>query len=159
MTLFDLFVLALLGLSILFAWIRGASREISTLIALAIAGGAALLIATPLGRIMGANSDIIIRLVIMTAVFVITFMLTSVGLDMALTKFLSKKPSSLDKWLGASFGFVRGYVLLGLVTLIITHYYDNDTLQTHVRSGFTYGIAESAAGFLNNFGISTKPDA
>ncbi|MEE9328906.1 MAG: CvpA family protein [Parvularculaceae bacterium] len=157
MTWFDLAVIALLGFSLFFAWIRGLSRELSTLASLGAGALVALLLATPLGKIVGAGSDMIVRLGIMALAFVVTFMLASVVIDMGLSKYLGNKPSTIDRWLGGLFGFLRGFVLIGLFYLFIGYSYDDSRMPPAIKNAATLDFARSAADFLGNFGITTEP--
>jgi len=154
MTWFDLIVLAILGLSILFATIRGFSREMTTLVALAVGILAAYYLAPPLGELFGSGSTMtaIILYLVMLAVF---FIASLVLLNILVSRFIAEKPGRIDRVLGVGFGFIRGYILVGLLFLALDYYFEDDRQPAAITDAVTHGVAASAGELLENMGLES----
>ncbi|MEM9988077.1 MAG: CvpA family protein [Pseudomonadota bacterium] len=155
MTSFDFFILSIIGLSVMFAWIRGLSREIVTLIAIGIGILAVSLFSGAVSGIFGAN--MIGPLIAVSLLFLITFIIASIALEIAVTKVWGRKPHRYDMIGGAVLGLVRGWLIVGLVFIFA---YDEPTgaaTNSPMHRAALKGVASSAAGFLEQLGVDKTP--
>jgi membrane protein required for colicin V production len=151
MTWFDFLVIAVLALSIGFAVIRGALREIGTLVVLAAAALFAILLIRPLQGALGADSfttTIVIAGALGLAGFIGLYFL----FHLALSRFaLSARATRADRIAGAGFGLLRGLALVGLGFLAYAYYLDEERRPDAVRRAVTLPIASAMAGFFEGF--------
>lgn len=155
--MFDLFVLSIIGLSAMFAWIRGLSREVVTLLAIGAGVGAIALFGPTVSALFG--SGIIGPLLGLAAVFLIGFVFASLALEAAVTRVLGAKPVRADKIAGAVFGAVRGWFLLGLVYLALTYYFDETRLPPSIDRAVLRAPVAAAADMLGKLGLEREPDS
>ncbi len=151
MTWFDLLLLGVLALSIGFAAIRGAIREIGTLAAL---GGGALVAwwsFTPLLGVLGLKGSFFgmvgLAAVLMGIFFIAFYAAIHFGLKRVA---LDDKMIRIDRIGGGVFGLVRGLALIGLGYLGYAYYLDEDRRPEAVTEAFMLPVAESAAGFFES---------
>lgn len=152
MTWFDLIVLGILGLSVLFAALRGFAREMTTLAALAIGIAAAWYLAAPIGVLFGAQSTMTI-VILFVLMFAIGFVAGLIILNIAVGRFIGHKPGVADRVLGVVFGFARGYLLVGLGFLALAYYFDEDRMPDALTGALTYEFAAGAGAMLENIGL------
>lgn len=157
MTWFDIIILGTLGFSTLFAFGRGVMREGISLMALAIGFVSALYLSGPLGAMVGANSSTLFKLFIFLAVFVAIFIMTLLVLEGLRGKFTGKDISLVDRLLGAVFGLLRGYLLIGGFYLIIDYYAVDGEEPDGFKNAATLPIARSAGDLLENIGLESLP--
>lgn len=161
MTSFDLIVIAVFILSIGFAVIRGALREIGTLLALGGAALGAYLLVKPLQSLTGTADSFMATAAIGAALVVVLFCLLYFGLHMGLRSVrLTGQAAQVDRIGGGLFGFLRGLVLIGLGFLAYSYYLAEDRWPPAVNGALTLPLAKGMAAFFEGFAPeSTKLDA
>lgn len=122
MTLFDIIALSLLGVSALVGFVRGATREVTTVAAFVIAAFAALYGLRFVGPFARAAvhpawlANVTGLLVVFLAVY-ITLRVLSAGLTRSLHG--TAGLGMLDRLVGGGFGLLRGLIALGLINMAI----------------------------------------
>lgn len=154
MTQFDFFILAIMGLSVLFAWIRGLSREVSTLVAIGIGIGALALFGDSAAGMAGDST--LGPIIAYGLVFLVGFGLGSILLEMLTSKFFGQKPSMTDKLAGAVFGLVRGWLIVGLAFLALTYYFDEDDMPEPIDNASLKALVTSGASILEGLGLQSE---
>lgn len=151
MTWFDAVVLSVIGLSTLFAAIRGGLREAATLIALGGGGFASFLVLKPILSATGGEHSFFITAAVAAVMIVVFFIGFYIALHMALRRFaLNGRGLVIDKTVGGVFGALRGLVLVGLAYLGYGYYLDEPNQPEAVRDAVTQPLAAAAAGFFEN---------
>lgn len=152
MTWFDYLLVAVLVLSIGFAVIRGALREIGTLVVLAIAGAIVVVLIKPLQGAVGSGGSLMTTVMIAGAIGVAAFALLYFLLHVGLQRLtLSAQAARADRIAGAAFGLVRGLALVGLGFLAYAYYLDEERRPAAVNRAVTLPIAKAMAGFFEGF--------
>ncbi|MEX0645560.1 MAG: CvpA family protein [Parvularculaceae bacterium] len=163
MTSFDFLVIAILALSIAFAVIRGALREIGTLAALGAAAGAAFLLVAPLQSLFGAGASFIATLMIAGLLGLVAFGAFYFFLHVGLKRVtLSARATRTDRIAGGVFGLARGLVLIGLGFLAYGYYLDEDRRPDAVKNALTLPVAKAMADFFEDLapaGTRLTPEA
>ena len=151
MTVFDLYVLAVLVLSVLFGATRGLTREAITLVALF--GGIVVvgLLAGPLGGVFG--DGLVAVIAVLVVLFAIGFIAVHVALEMVARRLIGSVPKKADRALGGVFGAARGWFLVGLTFLAATYYFEAADLPDTLGDAWTRGFAASGANALDAMGI------
>lgn len=157
MTLFDLFVVAVMALSVLFGAVRGLTREAITLVALFGGIVTVSLLAGPLGGVFG--DGLIAVIVVLAALFAIGFIAVQVALEMAARRLIGSVPLKADRALGGVFGAVRGWFLVGLTFLAATYYFERAALPDILADAWTRGFAASGANVLDGMGIEGEAES
>ena len=122
MTLFDIIALALLGVSALIGFARGALREVTTVAAFVIAAFAAVYALHFIGPMARAAlhpawlGNIAGLLVVFLGVY-ITLRVLSGGMIRSLHS--TRGLGLVDRLIGGGFGLVRGLIVLGMINLAI----------------------------------------
>ncbi len=152
MTAFDFFVIGILLLSTGLAVIRGAILELATLLAVAIAFLIATQLAGPVASLVGGRDS----LVAVTAAYVIVtgvgFVFLYVLAHFLLNRYrLNRQGDLINRIAGGMFGFVRGYLLVGLGFLAYGYYLSEGSQHASVQNAFTRPIAASGASFFERF--------
>lgn len=151
MTVFDALLIAVIGISVFFATVRGGVREVATLAALAIAALVAFLLANPLAAAVGGDSFLVgagLGGIIGVGVFA--------GAYLVLHKLMNRwKPSAkartYNKIGGGVFGLLRALALIGLGFLGYGYYLDENNQPDSVRKAMLLPIASACAGFFEQF--------
>jgi uncharacterized membrane protein required for colicin V production len=165
MTFFDLIVVAVLLASTAFAVIRGALREVGTLVVLAGAGGAGLALIGPVQSLAGLKGSFMTTAAIGCAIAAIAFVGLYVGLHFGLRRVrLKGRALQADRIGGGVFGFLRGLALVGLGFLAYSYYLDEARRPAAVRNALTLPMARSVAAFFESFapegtGLEAEPMA
>ncbi len=161
MTSFDLIVIAVFILSIGFAVVRGALREIGTLAALGGAALGAYFLVKPLQGVTGTADSFIATLAIGAALMGLFFILLYFALHLGLRRVrLSAQGAQIDRIGGGIFGFARGLVLIGLGFLAYSYYLAEDRWPPAVNGAVTLPLAKGMAAFFEGFAPeSTRLDA
>ncbi len=151
MTVFDALLLAVVGISVFFAAVRGGVRELATLTALVVAALLAFLLMKPIASAIGRDS-FFINAAIAGVIAVAGFAGSYFVLHKALLRW---KPTSrvkrLDKIGGGAFGLIRALALIGLGFLGYGYYLDEANQPDSVRRAMLLPVAAAAAGFFEQF--------
>jgi len=150
--MFDLLFLVIVGVSTGFAILRGGLRELSTLLALAIAGGVTLLLIEPLLAITGQSGSFFGTAIIAGILVGAFFLAAHIGLHIVLKRYpLKGRAVMIDRAAGGVFGFFRGLVLIGLGFLGYSYYLDDARQPDAVRTAMTRPIAAGMASWFESF--------
>lgn len=153
MTLFDLFIIVIVALSALFAWVRGLTREVVTLIAI----GAGILADLWFGGSFSAlfGSGTIGPIIGYAVLFILVFLGVSITLELLLGRFLGRDPRLWDRLSGLVFGVVRGWLLLGLVYLALNIYFDQENPPEWIANSALKGPIVAAADLFEDLGLTS----
>ncbi len=159
--MFDLLFVLVVGLSTIFAAMRGGLRELATLLALAIAGGLTWMVAPgALGAIGLADSffgTIAVSAVLVAVFFVVAHIVLHLGLKQVP---LEGRAALIDRLAGGGFGAFRGLVLVGLGFLGYGYYLDEARQPEEVKTAVTRPIAARRADWFESIApVSTQIDA
>ena len=157
MTLFDLFVLAVMAASVLFGAARGLTREVITLVALFGGIVVVALLARPLGGVFG--DGIVAVAVVLFVLFAVGFVAFHVALEMIARRLIGADPKRPDRLLGGLLGALRGWFVVGLTFLAATYYFEAAALPDTLANAWTRGFASSGARILDAMGIEGTADA
>jgi membrane protein required for colicin V production len=122
LTLFDIIVLGLLGVSALVGFVRGAVREITTVAAFILAAFAAVFALRFIGSMARAAihppwlGNITALLIVFLAVYVVLRVISG-GMIRSLHN--TKGLGMVDRLVGGGFGLIRGLIVLGLINMAI----------------------------------------
>lgn len=156
MTVFDALLLLVIGVSIFFAAVRGAIRELGTVLALTIAAGLAYAGAAPVAAALGKNS-FVVSAAVAAAIGVVAFLGGYIILHKAIMRLkLTSKMRSADRIGGGAFGLLRALALIGLGFLGYGYYLDEANQPDSVRNALLLPIATSAAGFFEQFAPANR---
>lgn len=151
MTVFDALLLTVVGVSVFFAAIRGAVREVATLAALAVAVLAAWLGMKPVAAALGQSSFFTSAAIggfIGIGVFLGGYFL----LHKAMMRVkLKGRMQTYNKVGGAAFGLLRALALIGLGFLGYGYYLEEANQPDSVRKALLLPIASASAGFFEQF--------
>lgn len=154
MTYADGFIISMIGLSVMFAWLRGFGREVATLLAI---GAGALAVHFLGGSVSGLLGDGAIKSMIMLAIlFIVAFAAASIAAEVALSSLFSPKPGMGDKIAGGVFGLFRGWLIVGLAYLASTYYFPEDGLPAPMENAILKPVATSAAKVLESLGLERE---
>jgi len=152
MTVFDLIVFGVFLSSAGLAYLRGALLELATLISLGFAWLVATQFGAPVANIVGSADSMITLIGSYIALIVITLMIVYIAFHIAYHRLpLSPRARTINKIVGAFFGLIRGYVLIGLCFLAYGYYLDEESQPDSVRNAVTLPIAISGATFFEQF--------
>ncbi|MCK5748336.1 MAG: CvpA family protein [Oricola sp.] len=150
--MFDLLFLVVVGISTAFAVLRGGLRELSTLLALAVAGGVTLLLLEPMLALTGQAGSFFGTAIIAALLIGAFFVLAHVGFHILLKRVpLSGRAVLFDRIGGGAFGFFRGLVLIGLGYLGYSYYLDEAKQPDEVKNAITRPIAAGMASWFESF--------
>lgn len=150
--MFDLLFVLVVGVSTAFAVLRGGLRELSTLLALAVAGGVTLLLLEPLLAITGQAGSFFGTAIIAALLIGAFFVLAHIGFHVILKRVpLAGRAALFDRIGGGAFGFFRGLVLIGLGYLGYSYYLDEAKQPEEVRTALTRPIAAGMANWFESF--------
>ena len=157
LTLFDLFMVVAMLLSILFGAMRGLLREAVTLAALF----AGLVVMGVLGRPVGAvvGDGLVAVTLVLVLLFAAGFLAVHVALELIARQLIGPAPHRLDRWAGGLFGALRGWFLVGLALLVLTYYHGAGNLPPRVQDAWLRGFAGVSARILDEFGIDGRERA
>ncbi len=151
MTVFDVLLLGLVGVSVAFAAARGAIRELTTLVVLGFATIAAWLGAKPALALFGSNG-VFQTIVASSLIGVVAFVGFYFIAHKALLRLkLTKKLKRADRIGGGAFGLLRAIALIGLGFLGYGYYLDDANQPDAVRKAALRPVAEAAASFFEQF--------
>ena len=151
MTWFDLLLIAILVLSIGFAAIRGAVREVATLAALGLAALLAYLLFNPMLGLLGLKGSIFGMLGVAAVLLGVLFILIYIGAHIGLKQVSFDRNMMLaDRVGGGFFGLLRGLALIGLGFLGYAYYQDEPNRPEAVSQAALLPLAKSTAGFFES---------
>ena len=158
MTWFDLLLIAILILSIGFATIRGAIRELATLAALGLAAFIAYLLFNPLLGALGLKGSIFGMAGLAAVLLGLFFVVLYIGAHLGLKRlYLTDKMRMADRIGGASFGLLRGMALIGLGFLGYAYYQDQPNRPDAINKAMLLPLAQASANFFE--GLAPKHDS
>lgn len=156
MTVFDAVLLAIIGVSVFFATVRGAIRELATVASLAVAALLAWGGAKPFAAVLGEKSffaTLALAGLVGVAVFAGGYFLLHKAIGRL--KF-SARMKTYDRVGGGAFGLLRALALIGLGFLGYGYYLDEGSQPDAVRKAMLLPLASSAAGFFEQFAPSNR---
>lgn len=153
-SLFDLAAGLVLIVSALVGWLRGASREVATVLALAIAAVVAIFglrYTGPIARHAIATpwiANIAAILIVFVAVYILLRVLAA-----ALSRQLRQGSGlgAVDRAVGAGFGVARALVVIGLANLVINAIVPPDRMPTWISGAALYPVSAVSARALKAF--------
>ncbi|PQA86187.1 CvpA family protein [Hyphococcus luteus] len=150
--MFDLLFFVVVGVSTAFAVLRGGLRELSTLLALAVAGGVTLLLIEPVLAVTGQAGSFFGTAILAALLIGAFFVLAHIGFHIGLKRFpLAGRAALIDRIGGGVFGFARGLVLIGLAYLGYSYYLDEAKQPEEVKTAMTRPIAAGMAHWFESF--------
>ncbi len=152
MTQFDLIVFALLGLSALVGFWRGAAAEIAAAVALIVAAVLAIYglpITAPLGHKV-FHSDWLATAAALVATFIVVYVvLRLIGAAIARRVQETQFLGTLDRSVGLAIGLARGLIVLGALNLMFNAATPKD-LQPHwIVGSTTWPLAQNMGRMLS----------
>ena len=151
MTLFDIIALLILGVSLLVGLVRGALREVTTVVAFLVAVAIALFslrLTVPLAR-AAVHPAWAATAVALVAVFLAAYVLLRV-LAGAVTRGVHSTTAlgAVDRLIGAGFGLLRGLVVLGLFDLLFHSATPPELAPSWITQAKLYPLSEASAQAL-----------
>lgn len=153
MTLFDVLVGLLLIVSGLVGFVRGATREVTTVIALvlaAVAAVAGLRFAGPIARHFVATPWLAT-----SAALLVVFLVVYIALRLLAGRLTHGVRhtvlSGLDRGLGFAIGVVRGLVVVGVAVLLMTAATPPERMPAWMTKATLYPLAEAVGAGLRAF--------
>ena len=156
MTVFDALLLAVIGVSVFFASVRGAVREVATLAALALGALAGWAGMTPVAAALGKDSVVAsaaAAIVIGIAAFLGLYFLCH---QLMARMKLSKRMQRVDRVSGGVFGLIRALALIGLGFLGYGYYLDEANQPDAVTRAMLLPVASSSARFFEQFAPAAR---
>lgn len=153
MTLFDFFTIGVLLTSGVVGLVRGATREVTTVIALLLAAVLSvfsLRFTDPIARTL-VHTGWMADTAAVLAVFILSYIALRLLGGMATRSVRATPLSGLDRLLGFGIGVVRGLVAVGAVTLLITAATPTDRVPGWMTRARTYPLADAAGRGLKTF--------
>ncbi len=153
MTTFDYITGAILLVSGLVGWVRGATREVTTVIAFIVAAFVAVFGV----RFTGPIAEHFIKTVWLAhvaailALFVVVYIILRM-IGGALTRGVKQTPlSGIDRMLGFGLGLVRGAVIVGIFFLMMTAATPGSRMPAWITKAKAYPVASLAGHALRQF--------
>jgi membrane protein required for colicin V production len=149
----DIFVIAIIGLSALFGFVRGFLREILSIGAWIVAGLAAwfgLPFLAPFAR-QYISHELIADVVTGFATFLVVLVVASVISHMITRSVRESSLGALDRSLGVLFGIARGAVIVSVALLIFDNFYAPDNRPEWLKDARTLPVVQIGADFMRQF--------
>lgn len=157
MTVFDALLLAVAGVSIFFAAVRGAVREMATLSALALAALAAFALTKPAAAIAGKSASFFVSAGMAGLIGVSVFFGAYYVLHKLMNRMkLTPRMKRYDQIGGGVFGLLRALALIGLGFLGYGYYLDQSNHPDAVRNAMLLPVAASSAKFFEQFAPANR---
>lgn len=154
LSLFDLAAGLVLIVSALVGWLRGASREVATVAALAIAAVVAIFGLRYTGSVArhAIATPWIANIAAILIVFAAVYILLRVAAA-AISRRIHQGPGlgGADRVIGAGFGAVRALVILGLANLTIRAIVPADRMPTWISGAWLYPVSFASGRVLMAF--------
>jgi membrane protein required for colicin V production len=153
MTLFDMIAGGILLISAIAGYVRGAAREVVTVVSLLVALAAALILLRwtgPIGR-HALQPDWMGNAAALLVIFVLVYVLLRV-IFAAISRRMRDVPNLgvLDRTVGLGFGLVRGLIALGGMVLVFQMATPVDRRPEWITHGALYPLSASAANVLRS---------
>ena len=156
MTSFDALLIAVFAVSIFFAAIRGATRELGTLISVLLAGLVAWVSLKPVLGVFGASGSFIAGAIAVALVSAVSFVIFQVVASKLTARFApTGSARRFDRIGGGVFGFIRALLLLGLAYLGYGFYLDEASRPESVKNALLLPLLDGTANLIE----SLAPDA
>ena len=154
MSMFDLAAGLVLVVSVLVGWLRGATREVTTVAALvlaAIVAVFALRFSGPISR-HAIHTPWLANIAAILLVFVAVYILLRVAAG-AVTRRIQQTSGlgGVDRTIGAGFGAARAFVVLGLANLTINAIMPADRMPTWISGALLYPVSTASGRALKAF--------
>jgi membrane protein required for colicin V production len=154
MSMFDLAAGLVLVVSVLVGWLRGATREVTTVAALvveAIVAVFALRFSGPVAR-HAIHTPWLANIAAILLVFVAVYILLRVA-GGAVTRRIHQTSGlgGVDRTIGAGFGAARALVVLGLANLTINAIMPADRMPTWISGALLYPVSTVSGQALRSF--------
>ena len=154
MTQFDYAVLIVLAISALVGFVRGAAREMVTVLSFVLAAMAAmygLRYAGPIGRSL-IDPDWAGNVAAVVAVFLVVYIaLRLMGAALARRIKDDQVMGPLDRSVGLGFGLLRGFVFLGAMNLLFNAATPPERVPPWISAAATYPMTTAAGRVLAAF--------
>jgi membrane protein required for colicin V production len=149
MTSFDALLIAVFAISIFFAAIRGATRELGTLISVLLAGLIAWISLKPVLGLFGATGSFIAGALAIAIVSAVSFIVFQIIASKLIARFApTGRARRFDRIGGGVFGFVRALLLLGLAYLGYGYYLDEASRPESVKNAALLPLLDGAANMI-----------
>jgi membrane protein required for colicin V production len=154
MSLFDLAAGLVLIVSVLVGWLRGATREVTTVAALVVAAIVAvfaLRFSGPIAR-HAIHTPWLANIAAILLVFVAVYILLRVVAG-GVTRRIHQTSGlgGVDRAIGAGFGAARALVVLGLANLTINAIMPPDRMPTWISGALLYPVSSYSGQALKSF--------
>jgi membrane protein required for colicin V production len=154
MSLFDLGAGLVLIVSALIGWIRGATREVATVLALvaaAVLSLVALRYSGPVAR-HAIHTPWLANIAAILMVFAAVYILLRVAAS-AMTRRIQQTSGlgGVDRTVGAGIGVARALVVLGLANLTINAIVPAERMPAWISGAFLYPVSTASAAALRAF--------
>jgi len=149
----DIIVVAIIGLSALFGFIRGFLREILSIGAWIVAGLAAyfgLPYLRPFAR-QYISHELIADVATGVAIFLVVLVVASVISHVITRSVRHSSLGALDRSLGILFGIARGAVIVSVALLICDNFYAPDNRPQWLKDARTLPVVQIGADFMRQF--------
>lgn len=149
----DIIVVAIIGLSALFGFVRGFLREVLSIGAWIVAGLAAWF-GLPLLRpfaLQYISHELIADIATGVAIFLVVLVVASVISHVITRSVRESSLGALDRSLGILFGIARGAVILSVALLICDNFYAPDNRPQWLKDARTLPVVQIGADFVRQF--------
>jgi membrane protein required for colicin V production len=146
----DIIVIAIIGLSALFGFVRGFLREVLSIAAWILAGLAAwfgLPFLRPFAR-QYISHELIADVVTGVAIFLVVLVVASVISHVITRSVRESSLGALDRSLGVLFGIARGAVIVSVALLIFDNFYPPDNRPEWLKDARTLPVVQIGADIM-----------
>jgi membrane protein required for colicin V production len=149
----DIIVVAIIGLSALFGFVRGFLREVLSIGAWIVAG-----LATYFGlpylrpfALQYISHELIADVATGVAIFLVVLVVASVISHVITRSVRESSLGALDRSLGILFGIARGAVIVSVALLICDNFYAPDNRPQWIKDAHTLPVVQIGADFVRQF--------
>ena len=149
----DIIVVAIIGLSALFGFVRGFLREVLSIGAWIVAGLAAWF-GLPLLRpfaLQYISHELIADIATGVAIFLVVLVVASVISHVITRSVRESSLGALDRSLGILFGIARGAVIVSVALLICDNFYAPDNRPQWLKDARTLPVVQIGADLVRQF--------
>ena len=149
----DIIVIAIIGLSAFFGFVRGFLREVLSIGAWIVAGLAAwfgLPFLRPFAR-QYISHELIADVATGVAIFLVVLVVASVISHMITRSVRESSLGALDRSLGVLFGIARGAVIVSVALLIVDNFYAPDNRPEWLKDARTLPVVQIGADIVRQF--------